>query len=60
MPASVADVLRNRSRQWMTDAALWASDMLSPSLSAQVTWPNSRHRLAADILALDQLISQLS
>ncbi|WP_042882972.1 FUSC family protein [Cupriavidus necator] len=60
MPASVAEVLRNKSRQWMTDAALWASDMLSPSPSAQVTRHHSRHRLAADILALDQLISQLS
>lgn len=60
MPASVAEVLRNTSRQWMTDAALWASDMLSPSPSAQVTRHHSRHRLAADILALDQLISQLS
>ncbi|WP_454767180.1 FUSC family protein [Cupriavidus campinensis] len=59
-PASVADVLRHKSRQWMADAALWAGDMLSPSPGVQVTRHHSRHRLAADILALDQLISQLS
>lgn len=59
-PASVADVLRDKSRQWMGDAALWAGDMLSASPGAQVTRHHSRHRLAADILALDQLISQLS
>ncbi len=58
-PASVADVLRHKSRQWMADAALWAGDMLSPSPGMQVTRHQSRHRLAADILALDQLISQL-
>ncbi|WP_454757883.1 FUSC family protein [Cupriavidus campinensis] len=58
-PASVADVLRDKSRQWMADAALWAGDMLSPSPGMQVTRHQSRHRLAADILALDQLISQL-
>ncbi len=33
--------------------------MLSPSPGMQVTRHQSRHRLAADILALDQLISQL-
>lgn len=60
LPASVANVLRDKSRQWMADAALWAGDMLSPSPGAKVSRHHSRHRLAADILALDQLISQLS
>jgi len=60
MPASVANVLRDKSRQWMADATLWASDMLSPAPGASVSRHHSRHRLAADILALDQLISQLS
>ncbi|AZG16686.1 FUSC family protein [Cupriavidus pauculus] len=58
-PASVANVLRDKSRQWMADAALWAGDMLSPTPGAAVSRHHSRHRLAADILALDQLISQL-
>lgn len=60
MPASVANVLRDKSRQWMADAAVWAGDMLSASPGARVSQHHSRHRLAADILALDQLISQLS
>ncbi len=60
LPSSVAGVLRDKSQQWMTDAALWAADMLSPSAGARVTRHHSRHRLAADILALDQLIIQLS
>ncbi|WP_227460932.1 FUSC family protein [Cupriavidus pauculus] len=60
LPASVANVLRDKSRQWMADAALWAGDMLSASPGAKVSQHHSRHRLAADILALDQLISQLS
>ncbi len=60
MPASVANVLRDKSRQWMADATLWAGDMLSASPGARVSQHHSRHRMAADILALDQLISQLS
>ncbi len=60
MPASVANVLRDKSRQWMADATLWAADMLSATPGTKVSRHHSRHRLAADILALDQLISQLS
>jgi len=59
MPASVANVLRDKTRQWMADATLWATDMLSAAPGARVSLHQSRHRLAADILALDQLISQL-
>jgi len=59
-PAKVAPALRARSATWLADAALWASDMLSPEPDANVARHDSRHRLAADILALDQLIAQLS
>ncbi|RZT31270.1 FUSC family protein [Cupriavidus agavae] len=59
LPASVANVLRDKTRQWMADATLWAGDMLSAAPGARVSQHQSRHRLAADILALDQLITQL-
>ncbi|WP_342052552.1 MULTISPECIES: FUSC family protein [unclassified Cupriavidus] len=59
-PTSVTAVLGDRTRQWMTDAAVWATDMLSANPQARATRHKSRHKLAADILALDQLISQLS
>ncbi|MDF3833343.1 FUSC family protein [Cupriavidus basilensis] len=59
-PANVATVLGGKSAQWLADAALWATDMLSAQPAARVSRHQSRHRLAADILALDQLISQLS
>lgn len=60
LPTSVAGVLRDRTRQWLADAGVWATDMLSANAAARVTQHKSRHKLAADILALDQLISQLS
>lgn len=59
-PAKVAPALRARSATWLADAALWATDMLSADPDANATRHGSRHRLAADILALDQLITQLS
>lgn len=59
-PAKVAPALRARSATWLADAALWATDMLSADPDANATRHGSRHRLAADILALDQLIVQLS
>ncbi len=60
-PAKVSNVLRDRLAQWMGDAAQWAGDMLSlRDAGAAVSLHQSRHRMAADILALDQLISQLS
>ncbi|AQV97719.1 FUSC family protein [Cupriavidus necator] len=55
-PAKVAPALRARAATWLADAAAWASDILAGSPRAD----DSRHRLAADILALDQLISQLA
>lgn len=59
-PAKVAPALRARSATWLADAALWATDMLSPEPDANASRHGSRHRLATDILALDQLIAQLS
>ncbi|RZT42165.1 FUSC family protein [Cupriavidus agavae] len=55
-PARVAPALRDRARLWLADAADWASDIASGDAHATI----SRHRLAADMLALDQLIVQLS
>ncbi|MGY2489392.1 FUSC family protein [Cupriavidus sp. CP313] len=55
-PAKVAPALRSRAATWLADAAAWASDIVTGSPRAD----DSRHRLAADILALDQLASQLA
>ncbi|SPC16288.1 FUSC family protein [Cupriavidus taiwanensis] len=55
-PARVAPALRARAATWLADAAAWAADILGGSPRAD----HSRHRLAADILQLDQLISQLA
>jgi uncharacterized membrane protein YccC len=60
LPTSVAKVLHDRSARWLTDAARWTADMLSADPDGKATRHMSRHRMAADILALDQLISQLS
>jgi len=59
-PSKVTPVLGARLDAWLKDAALWAAESLSPALAAASEHPASRHRLAADILALDQLITQLS
>lgn len=55
-PAKVAPALRERARIWLDDAAAWASDIVAANPRASA----SRHRLAADMLALDQLIVHLS
>ncbi|MCO4864811.1 FUSC family protein [Cupriavidus sp. WGlv3] len=55
-PAKVAPALRARADTWLADAGAWASDILVGSPRAD----HSRHRLAAGILQLDQLISQLA
>ncbi|WP_042878378.1 FUSC family protein [Cupriavidus necator] len=55
-PAKVAPALRARAATWLADAAAWATDILTGSPRAD----DGRHRLAADILALDQLASQLA
>ncbi|MDR3429251.1 FUSC family protein [Silvimonas sp.] len=58
-PGKVAPVISARTGAWLRDAASWAADALSP-VKDGAAHPASRHRLAADILALDQLISQLA
>lgn len=55
-PAKVAPALRARAATWLADAAAWATDILTGSPRAD----DGRHRLATDILALDQLASQLA
>lgn len=55
-PARVAPALRERAQVWLRDAATWASDIVAANPRA----PLSRHQLAADMLALDQLIVHLS
>ncbi|MCA3183684.1 MAG: FUSC family protein [Cupriavidus sp.] len=55
-PAKVAPALRERARVWLDDAAAWARDIGAANPRAVA----SRHRLAADMLALDQLIVHLS
>lgn len=55
-PAKVAPTLRERARVWLDDAAAWARDIGAANPRAVA----SRHRLAADMLALDQLIVHLS
>ncbi|MGC7411482.1 FUSC family protein [Pandoraea pneumonica] len=60
LPTSVAKVLHDRSGRWLVDAARWTMDMLSADPDGKAARHMSRHRMAADILALDQLISQLS
>ncbi|GGP26641.1 FUSC family protein [Silvimonas amylolytica] len=58
-PGKVAPVISARTAAWLRDAASWAADTLTPVADHRVH-PASRHRLAADILAFDQLISQLA
>lgn len=55
-PTKVAPALRERARIWLDDAAAWAADIVAANPRARA----SRHRLAADMLALDQLIVHLS
>ncbi|WP_029047438.1 FUSC family protein [Cupriavidus sp. amp6] len=55
-PAKVAPALRQRAQSWLADASGWAAAILRGSPGAD----DGRHRLASDILALDQLISQLA
>ena len=60
-PAKVTTVLGARVDAWLQDAAGWAADMLAPDAAPHASSSAvSRHQLAADILALDQFIGQLS
>ncbi len=56
LPAKVAPALRDRAGEWIRDARAWAADILAADPHASA----SRHRLAADMLALDQMIAHLS
>ncbi|MDN0084775.1 FUSC family protein [Crenobacter sp. SG2305] len=58
-PSKVTPVFSARIAAWIRDASTWAAETLAPEKAADLG-PASRHRLAADILALDQLITQLS
>ncbi|MGO4326547.1 FUSC family protein [Cupriavidus sp. 2TAF22] len=59
-PQKVAPALRGRAEAWLADAAQWVADMLSPQGAQLAEQHQSRHHLAADILALDHLIAQLA
>ncbi|MBV8501234.1 MAG: FUSC family protein [Paucibacter sp.] len=62
LPGRAAPVLEARFHAWLNDAALWATGLLRsesagrPRDAASLV---SSHRLAADVLALDQFISHL-
>ena len=60
LPGRVAPVLALRVHAWLGHAAAWAGHALAPTPGQDRLPPVGRHQLAADILALDQLISQLS
>ncbi|PWK37405.1 FUSC family protein [Cupriavidus plantarum] len=55
-PARVAPALRARAQQWLDDAEAWARDIAAGHPRADA----GRYRLATDMLALDQMIEQLS
>lgn len=58
-PTRVATVLRAQSQTWLSDAALWVTDMLSDD-PRNVVRHDSRNRLAANISAIGYLIEHLS
>ena len=60
-PGKVAPIFSARINSWMQDARDWACELLAlPQGEAAPSAHASRHKLAADILALDQFISHLS
>jgi uncharacterized membrane protein YccC len=52
---SIGPVLGQRFAAWLKEAGAWAQEILAGEAA-----PAPRHRLAADIAALDMLVSQLS
>ncbi|MDB5412926.1 MAG: Fusaric acid resistance protein conserved region [Rubritepida sp.] len=58
-PVSIGPVLGGRVSAWLRDAGAWAQEILR-GLGTAPASPAARQRLAADIAALDMLISQLS
>ncbi|MBV8679384.1 MAG: FUSC family protein [Aquitalea sp.] len=59
-PGKVAPIFSARLNSWLGDARDWACELLSVGTRSQAGGHASRHKLAADILALDQFISHLS
>jgi uncharacterized membrane protein YccC len=55
LPVSIGPVLGQRFAGWLKDAGAWAQEILAGEAR-----PAPRQRLAADIAALDMLVSQLS
>jgi len=62
LPGKAAPVLQARFRAWLGDAGRWATGLLRSEASGaprDAATMVSSHRLAADVLALDQFISHL-
>ena len=62
LPGKAAPVLQARFHAWLDDAARWATGLLRSEASGQprdAAAMLSAHRLAGDVLALDQFISHL-
>jgi len=62
LPGKAAPVLEARFGAWLDDAGRWAVGLLHSEAAGQPRDPAtaaSAHRLAADVLALDQFISHL-
>lgn len=55
LPVSIGPVLGERFAAWLRDAGAWAQEILAGEAA-----PAPRQRLAADIAAIDMLVSQLS
>ncbi len=62
LPGKVAPVLQARFQAWLADAGSWATGLLRSEAAGtprDVATQVSSHRLAGDVLALDQFISHL-
>lgn len=62
LPGKVAPVLQARFRAWLADAGTWAAGLLRSEAAGtprDAATQVSSHRLAGDVLALDQFISHL-
>jgi len=62
LPGKAAPVLQARFKAWLGDAGRWATGLLRSEASGaprDAATMVSSHRLAADVLALDQFISHL-
>lgn len=58
-PVSVGPAFAARIGVWLRDAGGWAGDVLRGNVTDEVV-PLARQKLAADVVALDALITQLS